>query len=36
MLDLIFGLTMGSFALAGFLFVIWIAYSFIKIERESR
>jgi len=35
-MDLIFGLVMGSLALAGFSFVIWMAYSFIKIERESR
>lgn len=31
-LDFLFNVTMGSLAVASFVFIIWMAYSFIKIH----
>lgn len=35
-LDFLFNVVMSSLVIGGFIFVLWMAYSFIKIERENR
>ena len=35
-LDFIFNVVMSSMVIGAFIFILWMAYSFIKIERESR
>lgn len=35
-LDFLFNVIMSSMVIGAFIFVIWMAYSFIKIERDSR
>lgn len=35
-LDFLFNVAMSSLTIGAFIFILWMAYSFIKIERDSR